>query len=554
MKKRAALVGCLVAVFVHRQMLNWPSHSYFSGALAVQFTEVASQVGITFKHQDGRSKEKYEVETFGSGVAWLDYDNDGFLDLYFANGANLFGGQRSLGNVLYRNTGQGRFVDVTREAGVAGNGNYATGVAVGDYDNDGFLDLYVTSYGASLLYRNNGNGAFTDVTEKVGVKGGRWGSSAGFFDYDRDGDLDLYVVNYLDYDLNDNPWCGPKKEGYRSYCDVRMFDGLADLLYRNNGDGTFTDVSAKAGIANPVGKGLGISVADFDQDGYVDIYIANDTVRNFLYRNRGDGTFEDITYSAGVGFGPDGQAQAGMGTDSGDYDGDGLPDIFVTNFSEELNMLYHNLGKLLFEDVTEKVGLGSGFLPLGFGTNLFDFDNDGDIDIFVTNGHVVDNVQLTHPHLSYEQTDLLYENVGVRFEDISPLAGPAFKIKHVGRGSAVGDFDNDGDLDIVVSNCGGRPMLLRNDGGNRNHWIAVKARGKSNRFGLGARVRVETSNNTQVKMVNNVASYLSSSELRLYFGLGKDTQAKSIEVNWPSGARQLLKDVPADQTLVLEEP
>jgi hypothetical protein len=392
------------------------------------------------------------------------------------------------------------------------------------------------------------------VTSKAGVHAGGWSSSAGFLDFDRDGDLDLFVVRYLDYSLKENIYCGYQKEGYRMYCDPRGFDGVPDLLYRNNGDGTFTDVSKKAGIANPAGKGLGVAFGDFDNDGWPDIYVANDLVRNFLYRNNRDGTFSDLAYSAGVGYDPNGNPRAGMGTEFADFDGDGWLDIFVTNFSEELNALFRNRGDLTFEEVTERVGLGSGFLTLGFGTRLFDFDNDGDLDIYVTNGHVVDNIQFYNPRLSYMQKDLLYENEKGRFRDISAESGPAFQIKHVGRGAATGDFDNDGDLDIIVSNCGQPPILMRNDGGNANHWMAIKARGKeSNSFGVGARVKVEAGGRTQIKEISSAGSYLSGSDLRLYFGLGSERRVKQLEILWPSGKKQTLSDVAADQTLLLEE-
>ena len=338
------------------------------------------------------------VETFGSGVAWIDYDNDGFVDLYFVNGAP------GAANALYRNNkGDGTFTDVTAQAGVAADGNssFKTGVAVGDYDGDGYLDLYVTALGPNILFRNNGNGTFTDVTAAAGVAGGpnEWSTSTGFFDFDRDGDLDLYVVNYLDYRLDDNPYCGLRKPGYRMYCNPTIFDGMADRLFRNNGDGTFTDVSKAAGIANPAGKGLGVTFCDFDRDGDIDVYVANDLVRNFLYRNNGDGTFLDVAYGAGVGFDANGKPQAGMGVDCADVDGNGFPDIFVTNFSEELNALYKNSGGGIFEDVSATAGMGSAFAALGFGTKLFDIDNDGDLDIHVTNGHVIDNVKLYTPGL-----------------------------------------------------------------------------------------------------------------------------------------------------------
>ena len=520
----------------------------------VQFKDMTSQAGIVFRHENGASKEKFMVETFGSGVAWLDYDNDGFLDLYFANGSNLASKTSSPGNMLLRNTGRGTFVDVTAAAGVGGSGGYATGVAVGDYDDDGLLDLFVTYFGPNVLYRNNGDGTFTDVTLKAGLgRNGRWSSSAGFFDYDRDGDLDVYVVNYLDYRLEGNPYCGFHGEGYRMYCHTSYFDGSPDELYRNDGDGTFTDVSLEAGVANPSGKGLGVTFADFDLDGDIDIYVANDAVRNFLYRNDG-GTFLDVAYSAGVGYDANGKPQAGMGVDSGDVDGDGRLDLFVTNFSQELNALYRNRGRLGFEDVSESIGLRSAFLPLGFGTKLFDFDNDGDLDIYVNNGHVIDNIRLYNPQLSYAQKDLLYENVNGYFQDVSAVSGPAFESEYVGRGAAVGDYDNDGDLDIVVSNCGQPPVLMRNDGGNRNHWIAIRVRGaESNSFGLGAKVRVETGSGVQFKEINNVASYLSSHDIRLYFGLGRQQKVKRIEIIWPSGKKQTLRDIPADQTLLIKE-
>jgi len=516
----------------------------------VQFADVTAKAKIDFVHKSGATPEKHMVETFGSGVAWIDYDNDGFPDLYFVNGA------AGSSNALYHNNKDGTFKDVTEQAGVPGKGGYKTGVAVGDYDNNGYLDLYVTALGPNLLYKNNGDGTFSDVTAAAGVAGGpnEWSTSTGFFDFDRDGDLDLYVVNYLDIRPGDNPYCGLQKDGYRMYCNPTIFDGVPDRLFRNDGNGTFTDVSQQAGIANPAGKGLGVTFCDFDRDGDTDVYVANDLVRNFLYRNNGDGTFLDVAYGAGVGFDPNGKPQAGMGVDCGDVDGNGLPDLFVTNFSEELNTLYENRGNGIFEDVSTKAGLASGYLPLGFGTKLYDVDNDGDLDIHVTNGHVIDNVKLYHPTFTYAQKDLLYENVGGKFRDVSARSGPALQAERVGRGLAVADFDNDGHLDVVITSVGRPPVLLRNQGLAGN-WIAIRAKGtKSNGFGLGATVQVETSDRVQIREINNVASYLSSSDTRLHVGLGSAKIIQRIEVLWPSGTKQMLKDVAVNQVLTVKEP
>jgi len=515
------------------------------------FVDVTAASKISFVHQSGATPDKYMFETFGSGVAWIDYDNDGFPDLFFVNG------KPGASNALYHNNKDGTFTDVSQKAGVAGNltKQYRTGVAVGDYDNDGRLDIYVTAFGPNTLYHNNGDGTFSDVTSKAGVAGGatEWSTSTGFIDFDRDGDLDLYVTNYLDYRMDDNPYCGFRKEGYRMYCNPTTFDGVADRLFRNNGDGTFSDVSREAGIANPAGKGLGVVFCDYDRDGDTDIYVANDMVRNFLYRNNGNGTFTDVAYAAGVGFDLNGKAQAGMGVDCADFNGDRLPDIFVTNFSDELNTLYQNLGNGLFEDVTTKIGLGSGYEPLGFGTRLFDFDNDGDNDIYVTNGHVADNVQLYQKH-TYAQKDLLYENVGGRFRDISSQSGSVFQADRVGRGLAVADFDNDGALDVVITSVGRPAVLLKNQAGKRGNWITIRAEGtRSNRFGLGATVQVETSEGVQLGEINNVSSYESSSDIRAHFGLGAAKTIKQIEIAWPGGTKQVLKDVAVNQILTVKE-
>ncbi len=523
------------------------------GTTPAVFDDVTAKAGITFVHASGATGNKYMFETFGSGAAWIDFDDDGFPDLYFVNGAP------GASNALYRNKGNGTFENVTKASGTAAilTSGYKTGVAAGDFDNDGRLDLYVTAFGPNMLFRNAGNGTFVDVTAAAGVAGGAhdWSTSAGFFDYDRDGDLDLYVANYVDFRVEENPWCGLRSAGYRMYCDPTIFDGVPDRLFRNDGNGTFTDVSSQAGIANPGGKGLGVVFCDIDGDGDTDVYVANDQVRNFLFRNNGDGTFADIAYAAGVGFDANGKPQAGMGVDCGDLDGDGRPELFVTNFSQELNTLYHNRGDGTFEDVSVKAGLGSGYATLGFGTKMYDVDNDGDLDLHVTNGHVADNVRLYQPSLSYEQKDLLYENIAGHFTDISAAAGPALDARRVGRGLAVADFDNDGNLDVVVTSVGRRAVLLKNLGHGHRNWLQIRARGTvSNSFGFGATVRVKAAGRTQVRWISPVASYLSSSDTRLHVGLGDATRVEQLEILWPSGRRQVLEDVAANRILTVTEP
>ncbi len=523
----------------------------------VQFVDVAKASDITFKHVNGESGRLYYLETMGSGAAFLDYDNDGDLDLYIVNSAPLPGFVTDTPpiNILYRNDGDEGFTDVADEAGV-GHLGYGMGCGTADYDNDGDPDLYVTNFGENVLYRNNGDGTFTDVTVHAGVgNGDKWSSSCAFVDYDHDGNLDLYVVNYLDYDIvEDGEWYDTN--GRRIYSNPRVYKGVSDTLYRNNGDGTFTDVTQWAGVYNDTGKGLGITCGDYDNDGRIDIYVANDTTPNFLYRNMGDGTFMDLGTIAGVAYNEEGVAEGGMGVDFGDYNNDGLLDIFVTNFSRETNTLYLNNPNGIFTDVTYLVHLGdSSFLKLGFGTKFFDADNDGDMDLFVANGHVYSTVESQSDTIEYAQTDQLFLNMGESsFLDVSEEYGAYFSVKRVSRGAAFGDYDNDGDTDIFVVNLNKKAALLRNDGGNRNNWLKIKTVGvKSNRDGIGARIKVVTRSHTQVKEVQAGSSYLSGQDLRLIFGLGAETRAKKVIITWPSGLDQTLMDVVANQFLIITE-
>jgi hypothetical protein len=429
------------------------------------------------------------------------------------------------------------------------------GIAVGDYDNDGFEDIYVTGYGGNTLYRNNGNGTFTDVTKSAGVAAGGWSASAGFFDYDNDGKLDLFVTRYVNWTFKANRYCGEKQPGYRAYCHPDNYDGVTNILYHNNGDGTFTDVSEKAGIANPKGKGLGVSFADYDGDGFTDIFVANDSVQCFLYHNNGNGTFTETGLLAGVGYNEDGKTFAGMGTDFSDYDNDGRPDIVVTDLSNERYMLFRNNGDGTFRDVTNQSGFGAATLSFaGWSTRFFDYDNDGWKDLFVAQSHVMDTIEKTSPNLRYLQPPLLLRNESGHFVRVAP--GEAFQMPWAGRGAAFGDIDNDGDIDIVVSNAGQKAYVLRNDGGNRGHWIRIETIGKkSNRDGIGSRVKVVSASGlTQYFTVNTAVGYLSASDKRLLAGLGADSTAKLVEIQWPSGIIQKFENVKAGQTLKAIEP
>jgi hypothetical protein len=538
-----------------------------AAAPEVQFTDITQAAGIDFKHENSATSNKYLIETMGGGVALFDYNNDGRLDVFFTNGAKIDDpmpagrgpdkSDRRFWNRLYRQNADGTFSDVTEKAGLTGmpQNRYGMGAAVGDYDNDGFQDLYVTNYGGNTLYHNNGDGTFTDVTARAGVAASGWSTSAGFFDMDNDGRLDLFVTRYVDWTFQNNRYCGERKPGYRAYCHPDNYAGMTNVLYHNNGDGTFTDVSSKAGITDPPGKGLGVSFADYDGDGFLDVYVANDSVQCFLYHNNRDGTFTELGLPLGVGFNEEGKTFAGMGVDFADYDNDGRPDIVVTDLSNERYRLFRQAGDGSFQDVTQSSGLGAAtFLFSGWSTRLFDYDNDGWKDLFVAQGHVMDTIEKTSPNLRYQQPLLLLRNESGHF--VKAAAGEALEKDWPARGAAFGDLDNDGDVDVVVSSVGQRALVLRNDGGNRKSWLGIRAVGRrSNRDGVGCRVKVVSASGlTQYSTVTMATGYLSASDKRLLVGLGSAATAKLVQIRWPSGVVQELHDVAGGQTLVANEP
>ena len=520
------------------------------------FTDVTAEAGIDFKHTNGRSGEFYFVEQLGSGTAFFDYDNDGDLDIYFVDGADLpgFQSEHPPTNRLYRNNGDGAFTDVTEIAGV-GDKSYGVGCCVGDYDNDGHLDLYVTNFGNNRLYRNNGDGTFTDIADRANVADERWGASCAFADYDNDGHLDLYVTNYIQYQLDKNKIC--KNKGVRTYCNPQEYVGEADILYRSNGDGTYTEVTQAAGVYQPRSRGLGIVWGDYDSDGYIDLYVANDTNENHLFHNNGDGSFSDMAFFAGVALNENGEMGSGMGVDFGDYNNDSRLDIMVTNFQDEVATLYHNDGDGFFSDASYISGTGeSTYASLGWGVCFFDYDNDGAKDIFVANGHIFGNVEEFNPETTYAQVNHLFRNLGAGvFQEITANAGLDLSQKAPSRGAAFGDYDNDGDIDILVTNSDGQPQLLRNDGGNRNNWVKVHIRGTtSNRAGIGTRVEVVTGDVSQMAEVKSGSGYLCQNALALHFGLGGHTTIDKIIATFPSGRVHKMEAVPVNQIVEIIEP
>jgi hypothetical protein len=528
-----------------------------------KFVDITARTGINFQYQASHTSRKYLLETMGPGVALFDYDNDGRLDIFVVNGAPLSDPmakgaipQKSgpkYWNRLYHQKSDGTFEDVTEKAGLQGAG-YGMGVAVGDYDNDGFEDLYVTAYGGNKLYHNNGDGTFTDVTEKAGVAGSGWSTSAIWVDLDNDGLLDLVVLRYLQWDFDD-VWCGEHREGYRAYCHPDYFKPIAPLVYHNDGNGHFTEVSEKLGLAKQ-GKGLGIALADYDGDGKVDLFIANDSMLEFLFHNKGDGTFEEVGLFSQVAADGDGRTYAGMGVDFADYDNDGRPDLVITDLANQRYALYKNDGEGLFTYATITSGLGQVSMPhSGWGIRFIDYDNDGWKDLLVAQGHDLDTIELTSPNLHYREPMSLMRNTGTSFVDVTPESGPAFQQPWIARGLAIGDIDNDGRVDAVVTTNDGGLHILRNETATTNHWLTLTLVGhKSNRDAIGAEVKIKSAAGLQLATVTMGGSYLSAGDKRVHFGLGADARVATIEIRWPSGIMQTLRDVSANQFLQVDEP
>jgi enediyne biosynthesis protein E4 len=534
-----------------------------ANSASVAFVDATATSKIGFVFEASKTPAKYLIEAMGGGVAMIDADGDGDLDLFFVNGALLKVDMNakssaeksdpSYWNRLYRNEGDGTFADITEKAGLRGNG-YGQGAAVGDCDNDGRTDLFVTALGGNALYRNRGGAVFEDVTAKAGLAGGGWSTSAGFIDYDRDGNLDLFVARYLDWDFGKNKRCGGEGPALQAYCHPNEFGPVTHLLYRGLGGCRFEDASEKAGIAEAPGKGLGVAFHDVDRDGWPDIFVANDSFPQQLFRNRRDGTFEEVALAMGAAYDEDGKVFAGMGVDLADYDNDGSPDVFVNALANQGYALFQNK-KELFEYVSGSSGLTAvSKMHSGWGARFLDYDNDGWKDIFVAQGHVMDNIELTQPGIRYRETPLLLRNVVGKFSDVSAKAGAPFLTAMAGRGAAFGDFNNDGAVDVVVSANSGAPRVFRNSA-TTNGWLLVDTVGaKSNRDGIGASVRVlMASGSEQFGFVSTSGSYLSAHDKRVHFGLGRERQVKLLEIRWPSGVVQTWKNVPANQIFVAKE-
>lgn len=559
------LVNCAFAQDAQKPSVSVTRIGQAAGSLpdGAKFIDVTSASNINFEYVASHTSRKYLLETMGSGVALFDYDNDGRLDIYAVNAAPLSDPTpkgtipQKTGpkywNRLYHQKPDGTFEDVTEKAGLQGAG-YGMGVAVGDYDNDGFEDLYVTAYGGNRLYHNNGNGTFSDVTVQAGVAGNGWSTSAAWVDLDGDGLLDLVVLRYLEWDFDDI-YCGEHREGYRSYCHPDSFHAIVPLVYHNDGKGHFTEIAQKSGLA-AAGKGLGIAFADYDRDGRVDLFVANDSMPEFLFHNKGNGVFEEVALQSGVAVDSEGHSYAGMGVDFADYNNDGLPDLVVTDLASQIYALYRNNGDGTFNYESYPSGIGLMTMKhSGWGVRFLDFDNDGWKDLLIAQGHDLDTIQLTFPDLRYKEPMLLARNTGKGFIDVSAQAGEVFQKPWVGRGLAIGDIDNDGRLDAVVTTNDGTLHVLHNATQNQNHWLTLELVGhRSNRDAIGAEVKMVSAKGAQWATVTTAGSYLSSSDKRVHFGLGSETIARTIEIRWPSGIRQTLKDIHADQILQVQEP
>ncbi|HEX8139113.1 MAG TPA: CRTAC1 family protein [Pyrinomonadaceae bacterium] len=521
----------------------------------VTFEEIAAaRSGITWVHNNARSPERYLPETVGAGCAFFDYDNDGWMDIYLVNSgrSDFYTPTVSLRNALYVNNRDGTFRDVTEKAGVAGGG-FGMGVAAGDYDADGWQDLYVTSYGRNILYHNNGDGTFTDVTERAGVAAPGWSTCAVWFDYDSDGRLDLFVSSFVAYDKSQNIFCGDNLLKRRYYCIPRVFKPTPSRLFRNNGNGTFTETSRESGIASVSGKSFGAVATDVSNDGLIDLFVANDTVANFLFVNRGGGRFEEMGLLAGVGYGEAGNARSGMGVDAGDYDGDGWQDLFVANIDREIFSLYRNQKDLTFADEPGEIGPATRALS-GWGLKFFDYDNDGDPDLFLANGHPDDMIEAQASYVKYKEPLLMFENTGRAFRNVSAQSGPVFARDFPARGMAVGDYDNDGDVDVLVSNNGEPPLLLRNQGGNRNKWLGLQlVATRSNASAVGALITWQAGGARRSRLKTGGGSYLASHDPREILGLGRASRVESLEIRWPSGRVDRLANLPVNTYIKVTE-
>jgi len=532
-------------------------------AASANFTDITASSGINFQHFSSHTSRKYLLETMGAGAALFDFDNDGRLDLFLVNGAPIADPtpkgtipqktDPKQWNRLYHQEQDGTFKDVTEKAGVQGIG-YGMGVAVGDYDNDGYEDFYVTAYGGNQLYHNNGEGTFTDVTAKAGVAEGGWSTSAAWVDLDGDGLLDLVVARYLQWDFVDI-WCGEHKPGARAYCHPDQFQPISPLVYHNDGNGHFTEISRKSNLSKP-GKGLGVAIADYNRDGRIDVFIANDSVPEFLYENKGNGTFDEIGLISQSAVDADGGTFAGMGIDFTDYNNDGFPDLVITTLAYQRFALFKNNGDGTFSYASHNSGLGAmTFLHSGWGLKFIDYDNDAKKDLLVGRGHVMDTIEQNFPQLSYREPLLLAKNTGANFVDISADAGSVFSQAWAARGLAIGDIDNDGRLDAVVTTNDGPAYVVHNETSPQNHWLTLKLIGhRSNRDAIGAEVKIMTPDGPQFATVTTAGSYLSSSDKRVHFGLGNNPTVKSIDIRWPSGIRQTLTNVQGDRIVDIEEP